>query len=148
VHELTGLPWTLAGIVAIGIAAAELTAGIGLWIPAARFNAALLAALVWGSYFAYLLRAVIAGHSDVDCGCGFSSAHRPLGAFELVRAAILTSLGLMVAVSAAAAPGAVAYDISVAAILTELLAGGALLALYAALDEVMSIQPLRAGVHS
>jgi hypothetical protein len=53
---------------------------------------------------------------------------------------------LAVALSAAIAPGSLAYDVSDAAIATQLLAGVALLALYVALDQVMTQQPLRTGV--
>jgi len=38
--------------------------------------------------------------------------------------------------------------VSAAGIATQLLAGLALLALYAALDQIMSLQPLRAGVQA
>ncbi|MFI4891438.1 MAG: MauE/DoxX family redox-associated membrane protein [Steroidobacterales bacterium] len=148
VHELTGLPKGLAGMAAIGIAAAELASGLGLWVPAVRLDAALLASLVWAGYLVFLLRAVMSGRRDLDCGCSFSSAHRPLGAFHVTRAAVLTGLSLLVALSAAVAPGAVPYDLSAAAVLTELLAGIALLVLYAALDQVMAVQPLRAGIQA
>jgi len=148
VQDLTGLPRSLAGVAASGMAAAELVAAIGLWIAPLRFDAALLAALIWSGYFVFLLQAVAAGRSDVDCGCSFGAAHRPLGLFQMLRAAMLALLGFGVALSAAIAPGALAYDVSMAAIATQLLAGGALLALYAALDQVMSLQPLRAGVQA
>jgi Methylamine utilisation protein MauE len=146
VHELTGLSDKVAGFAAIGISAAELAAAAGLWIAPARFDAALLAALIWGGYFVFLLKAMAAGRRDVDCGCSFGAAHRPLGPFQLLRAAMLALLGLLMAASAAIAPGSLAYDVSAAAIATQLLAGVALLALYAALDQVMTLQPLRAGV--
>jgi hypothetical protein len=148
VQDLTGLPRTLAAPAASAIAAAELAAAAGLWIAPLRFDAALLAALIWSGYFVFLLQAVAAGRSDVDCGCSFGAAHRPLGLFQMLRAAMLALLGFVIALSAAIAPGALAYDVSMAAIATQLLAGAALLALYAALDQVMSLQPLRAGVQA
>jgi hypothetical protein len=148
VQDLTGLPRSLAGPAASGIAAAELLAATGMWIAPLRFDAALLAALIWSGYFVFLLQAVAAGRSDVDCGCSFGAAHRPVGLFQMLRAALLVLLGLGVALSAAIAPGALAYDVSVAGIATQLLAGAALLALYAAVDQVMSVQPLRAGVQA
>ena len=147
-HELTGLALPHARWAVAGIAAAELAAAAGLWIPAMRVDAALLAALVWGGYFGFLLRAVLAGRQDIDCGCSFSTAHRPLGAFQLWRAAMLTGLGLMIALSAAVAPGAVPDIVSVSATVTQVLAGLTLLALYVALDQIMGIQPLRTGVQA
>jgi hypothetical protein len=146
VTELTGLSEPLAKFAALGLSAGELIASIGLWIAPVRFDAALLAALIWSGYFVFLLQAVASGRSDVDCGCSFGAAHRPLGLFQLLRAGVLALLGLVIALSAAIAPGSLAYDASAAAIGTQLFAGIALLALYAALDQVMTQQPLRAGV--
>jgi hypothetical protein len=146
VRDLTGLAQKYALPAASAIAAAELLAAIGLWMAPLRFDAALLAALIWSGYFVFLLQAVAAGRSDVDCGCSFASAHRPLGLFQMLRAALLALLGFVIALSAAIAPGALAYDVSLAAIATQGLAGAGLLALYASLDQVMSLQPLRAGV--
>ncbi len=146
VQDLTGLAGSPARFAAIGVSVAELAASIGLWIAPVRFYAALLAALIWSGYFVFLLQAVAAGRSEVDCGCSFGGAHRPLGLFQMLRAAVLALLGLGVALSAAIAPGSVAYDVSAAAIATQLLAGLALLALYAALDQVVTQPPLRAGV--
>ena len=146
VHDLTGLQEPLARFAAIGLAAAEFAASIGLWLAPLRFAAALLAALIWSGYFLFLLQAVATGRRDVDCGCSFGSAHRPLGLFQLLRTALLALLGLVVALSAAVAPGSLPYDVSAAAIATQVLAGVALLALYAALDQVMTQPPLRAGI--
>jgi methylamine utilization protein MauE len=146
VHELTGLQQPLARFAAIALAAAELSASVGLWLSPLRFDAALLAALIWSGYFVFLLQAVATGRRDIDCGCSFGEARRPLGLFQLLRAALLALLGLVVALSAAVAPGSLAYDVSAAAITTQVLAGVGLLALYAALDQVMTQQPLRAGI--
>ena len=146
VHELTGLTGNLARCAVLCIAAAELVAATGLWLAPARLDAALLAALIWSGYFVFLLTAVVAGRRDFDCGCSFGAAHGPPGLFQLLRAVMLALLALLVAFSAAIAPGSIAYDVSVAAIATQLLAGVALLALYVALDQVMMQQPLRAGV--
>ena len=123
VQDLTGLARTLAVPAALGIAAAEFVAAIGLWIAPLRFDAALLAALIWSGYFVFLLQAVAAGRSDIDCGCSFATAHRPLGLFQMLRAALLALLGFVIALSAAIAPGALAYDASMAAIATQVLAG-------------------------
>jgi Methylamine utilisation protein MauE len=91
---------------------------------------------------------VAAGRSEIDCGCSFGAAHRALGLFQMLRTAMLALLGFAIAFAAAVAPGALAYDVSAAAIATQLLAGVALLMLYVALDQVMGLQPLRTGVQS
>jgi len=106
VRELTGLPVGLAGAAMLGIAAGEFLAAIGLCIVPVRLDAAVLAALIWSGYFVFLLQAMAAGRRDVDCGCSFGLSHRPLGLFQIVRAAILALLALLVALSAAIAPGA------------------------------------------
>jgi hypothetical protein len=148
VGALTGLPAALAGPAMLAIAAAELLAAALLWVAPLRFVAALIAALIWSGYFVFLLQAMAAGRSDVDCGCSFGAAHRPLGLFQVLRTALLTLLALLVALSAGIAPGMLAYDVSAVAIATQLLAGLALLALYAALDQIMALQPLRSGVQA
>ncbi len=147
-QDLTGLALPRARRAVVGIAASELVAAAGLWVPVMRADAALLATLIWGAYFIYLQRALMAGRRDVDCGCSFSSGHRPLGAFQAWRAAILGALAAVIALSAAVAPGAVPYVVTSGAAVTQVLAGLVLLALYVALDQVMSIRPLRAGVQT
>lgn len=148
VRALTGAPAGAAMPVAIAIAVAEFAAAAGLWIPAMRLNAALLAVLVWSGYFLFLMQALAAGRRDVDCGCSFGAGHRPLGVFQVTRAALLALLGVVIALSAALAPGAISYDISLPAIATQVVAGAALLALYGALDQLLTQGPLRAGVQA
>ena len=85
-----------------------------------------------------MLRAIVRGRRDVDCGCGFGPTGHPLGAFDVARNAVLVAFALLVAGSAASGAEAVAAS--------QALAGCALLALYGALDQVMALQPLRRGV--
>jgi hypothetical protein len=145
VHELSRLPLRHAGIALSAAALAEVLAGGLLWLPAGRLAGAVFAALIWGCYFASMLLNVRAGFRDVDCGCSFGATHGRLGAFQLLRTLVLAALAAAIALSAVAAPGAVPYEVSAAAIATQILSAAALLALYGALDHVMALQPLRTG---
>jgi hypothetical protein len=138
VHDFAGVPRRFASGTVFAVAAAELLASASLWMPAYRTAGAALAVTIWGGYLALLLRAMARGHRDVDCGCSFGTAHRPLGVFEVARNAALMMLALAVAaVSATGSGGSIAAS--------QALAGCALLALYGALDQVMSLKPLRSG---
>jgi hypothetical protein len=137
-HEFAGVPRGLApGAVAV-LAMIELSAGVLLWIPPSRTAGAALAALIWGGYSWLLLRAVAQGRRDVDCGCSWGAAHRSLGAWQISRSAALAFLAVPVAL-VSALYGAAVIDA------TQILAACALLALYAALDHAMALEPPRAG---
>jgi hypothetical protein len=145
VRGLTGMPAQLAAPAVSVAAGMEVIAAIGLLVPAYRSLAALLAALLWSLYFAALARALLAGRRAVDCGCSFGKTHRPLGSFQLLRTATLAAVALALAAQPAAATAervAVAMPVL---LLTQALCALALLALYAALDSVMSLGELRAG---
>jgi Methylamine utilisation protein MauE len=74
----------------------------------------------------------------VDCGCSFGAAQRPLGAYQVFRNAALTGAALLVAVGcAASATGPI--------IASQVPAALALLALYGALDQAMSLTTPRTG---
>ena len=60
-----------------------------------------LAVLIWGGYLALILRAIAQGRRDVDCGCTFGAAQRPLGVFQVARNVVLTGAALLVAASSA-----------------------------------------------
>lgn len=138
VRGFAGVPGPLAAA-SLGVAVvAELAAGVLLVLPQTRASGAVLAAAVWTVYLALLLRAIFQNRRNVDCGCSFGSSHRSLGAFQVTRNAALACASA--AVAAASASGAVP---AVAA--SQLLGAAALLALYGALDQVMALQPLRAG---
>jgi hypothetical protein len=141
--ELTGMAWRSAGLAVRFATLSELGAAGLLAIPAYRAIGALLAASIWGAYFALIARSIAIGRRDVDCGCSFGATHRPLGRFHLLRCASLSSLALVVAGLCFASLGSTS---SGAAMLTcEALAAVAMLVLYAALDQVMALGPLRAG---
>jgi len=139
VRGFAGVPGPLAGASLSVAVACELAAAGLLVLPQARASGAVLAALVWAAYLALLLRAILQNRRNVDCGCSFGTAHRPLGAFHVTRNVLL--VGTAAAVAAESAWGAAP---AVAA--SQVLGAAALLALYGALDQVMALQPLRAGV--
>ena len=138
VHEFAGVPRYWAPFAVGAAAAAELSAGLLLLTPSLRAAGGAVAALIWGIYLLLILRAITQGRRDVDCGCTFGAARRPLGAYQVARNGLLTSVALLVAaVCATGATGPV--------VATQILAAFALFALYAALDQVMALQPLRSG---
>jgi hypothetical protein len=137
VRDFARVPAAASSITALAAALSEALAGALLFAPAYRPAGALLAALLWAAYLALIVRAIVQGRRDVDCGCSFGRAHGALGAFQGARNAVLVFLALLVAVSAAGG--------SVPVTASEVLAACALLALYGALDQVMALQPLRRG---
>jgi hypothetical protein len=154
-HEFANVPRTAAAGAVLAVMLGELSAGILLAVPASRPIGALLAASIWGGYLGLILRAIAAGRRDVDCGCSFGTAgsgtaglgaagsltaRHPLGGFEVVRNALLVISALFAAGAAVRLPAPVAAS--------QVLAALALLALYGALDQVMTLQPLRRGAIS
>jgi uncharacterized membrane protein YphA (DoxX/SURF4 family) len=137
VRDFAGIPRSASSVAALAAAVGETLAGVLLFVPAYRAAGAALAALLWGAYSILIVRAIVEGRRDVDCGCSFGPNQRPLGVFQVARNAMLVILALLVAVSAAGG------GVPVAA--SQILAACALLALYGALDQVMALQPLRRG---
>jgi methylamine utilization protein MauE len=134
VQELAGVPRAAATWAVMAAALGEGLAAAMLCVPAWRAAGALLTALMWGGYLALIVRAIAEGRRDVECGCSFGRTRHPLGAFEAARNVVLVAMALL----AAAGGGA-----PVAA--SQWLAACAFLALYGALDQVMTLQPLRRG---
>ena len=136
IEALTGVS---AGVAAVGLgvlAVAEAGAGVALLIPEWRTAGAALAATIWSGYFVALASAFVAGRRDLDCGCGFGASHARLGAHQLLRTGGLALVAAAIAAAPAAATAArPAFAISLSTI------GGALalLALYFALDQLMSL---------
>jgi hypothetical protein len=137
-REFAGVPRALAASSLGAATAVELTAGAMLMLPAYRTTGAVLAALIWSLYVALIVRAVVQGRRDVDCGCSFGPASRPLGSFQIVRNLVLAALALFIAWVSA-------FRGTVPTQGTYILGGFALLALYGALDQVMALRPLRSG---
>lgn len=138
VRRFAGVPRSLAPATLGAIVAAELAAGALLIVPSRRAMGATLSALIWSVYLALILRAIVQGRREVDCGCSFGSASRPLGSFQVARNAVLAGLAMLTAAVSYCSGG-------VAAEASQVLGGVALLALYGALDQVMAVQPLRRG---
>jgi hypothetical protein len=137
VHEFAGVSRSAAPWTVLGVAFGELLAGTLLFLPAYRLDGALLAFVIFGAYLALILRAMLEGRRDVDCGCSFGPTRHTLGAFEVARNSLLVIFAVLLAVSSTNGGEPVSV--------TQALAAFALLTLYGALDQVMSLQPLRRG---
>ena len=135
-HEFAGVPPVAAAAAAAGVAFAETLAAVLLIAPAYRAAGAWLAAAIFGAYLALIARAILE-QREVDCGCSFGSARRAPGTFEAIRNGVLVMLAMLAALSSAGGALPVAAS--------QALAGCALLALYAALDQVMGQAPMRKG---
>jgi hypothetical protein len=136
-REFAAVPDALAPATLAAIIGAELWAAIWLILPAHRVPGALLAAAIWTGYLLLIVRAIRADRRGMDCGCSFGPVSRPLGAIHVARNAVLAGVALLVW---AAERGA-----EVPLQPSQLLGGVALLALYAALDQVMGLRPLPRG---
>ncbi len=79
VQEFAGVPRWAAPAAAAAAALAESLAALLLFAPAYRRTGALLAALIWSAYLALMLRAIVRGRRDVDCGCSFGPAQASPG---------------------------------------------------------------------
>ena len=135
VQKLASLPLRFAKGVVVVVSLLEFCAGVLLVVPVTRYAGAALALLIWSVYFLLIARAWAAGRRDVDCGCSFGSLHQPLGAFPLLRNVSLVAIGLALVLGPT--------DVSDLLSPSKILAGLALLALYAALDQVMALRPIR-----
>ncbi|MEA3110127.1 MAG: hypothetical protein QOI88_4732 [Gammaproteobacteria bacterium] len=137
-RQFAGVPGVLAASSLGAATAVELAAGALLMMPAYRTAGAVLAALVWTLYVALIVRAVVQGRRDVDCGCSFGPTSRPLGSYQITRNVVLAALAVFIACVSA-------FQGAVPAQATFVWGGLALVALYGALDQVMALQPLRSG---
>jgi Methylamine utilisation protein MauE len=133
-RDLSGVPASLAPAAVVVVAIAEMAAAIQLLAPGHRAAGAILCAAIYLVYLLLIVRAIGTGRRDIDCGCSFAAAHRPLGWFDIVRNSLLVMLAVFVAVGGEAAMP-----------IPQLLAAAALLALYGALDTLRSVRPMRRG---
>ncbi|HEV7613560.1 MAG TPA: MauE/DoxX family redox-associated membrane protein [Steroidobacteraceae bacterium] len=138
VHDFAGVPSRIAVAATVLIAAAEALAGLLLWTQPYRAAGGALAALIWSAYLFLILRAIAQGRRDVDCGCSFGAALRPLGAYHVGRNMWLAGMASLVAAVSAASGGGPVLG-------SQILAAIALLALYGALDQAMALTPPRTG---
>jgi Methylamine utilisation protein MauE len=149
VREFAGVPRALAPFAVLAAAGAELLAGTLLLMPTHRVVGGVLAASIWAAYLGLMVRAIAQGRRDVDCGCSFGISHRPLGAFQVARNAVLAGMGALVSAGAWVNAGALASGGATAdgpAIASQILGALALTALYGALEQVMTLTPPRGGV--
>ena len=102
-----------------------------------RALGALLAASIWTGYLALIVRSLLAGRREVECGCSFGAKQHALGGFEVARNVVLSVMALGVAVVSLREGPAVAAS--------QLLGAVAMLALYLALDQLRGLQPMRRG---
>lgn len=133
-RDLSGVPASVAPAAVVVVAIAEMAAAIQLLAPGHRAAGAILCAAIYLVYLLLIVRAIVAGRRDIDCGCSFGAAHRPLGWFDVARNSLLVMLAVFVG-----AGGEAAMPMS------QLLGAGALLALYGALDALRSVRPMRRG---
>jgi hypothetical protein len=138
VHEFAGVPRSLAPFAVSAAVAAEVLAAGLLCTEAHRTAGGVLAGLIWGAYLALILRSIARGRRDVDCGCNFGAARRPLGTYPVVRNMGLAVMAAVVVLGSASAASA-------AVVGSQILAALALLALYCALDQAMALTPPRSG---
>ena len=138
-----------AGVAAGAAAVIEGLAASCLLLPASRSAGAALAATLWGTYLGLMGLAILKGRTSFDCGCSFGKAHRLLGRWQMLRTGSLLVLAVAVAV-AGLYPALNAHwslsDMSLGELASGSLAAFALLGLYVALDHVLALEPLRAGV--
>lgn len=138
VHEFAGVPRSLAPFAVAAAAAAEMLAAGLLCTAAHRGAGGVLAGLIWSAYLALILRSIGRGRRDVDCGCTFGAARRPLGTYAVVRNMGLAAMAAFVALGSASAAASPLIG-------SQILAALALLALYCALDQAMALTPPRLG---
>jgi hypothetical protein len=138
VQQFAGVPQGLSAYAVAAVSLVEMLAGVLLIVPAQRATGAVLAALIWGSYLGLILRAIAQGRRNVDCGCSFGAAQRPLGVYQVARNAVLLGLATAVGLESAA-------NVSAAVPAAQLLGALTFLALYLAIDQAMALQPMRSG---
>jgi uncharacterized membrane protein YphA (DoxX/SURF4 family) len=140
IQRFAGVPLPLTSAALAGAVICESVAGVLLLVPSYRAAGAVLAACVWALYLALILRSLIQGRRNVDCGCSFGPEH-PLGFFQVARNGILLGMTVFVAwATSSASTSAVDFVQG-----SQIVAACASLALYGALDQVMALRPLRSG---
>jgi Methylamine utilisation protein MauE len=139
-RELAGVPSGVSAHAAVAAACGlETLSAALLMAPSYRQAGARLAVGILALYLGLILKAIALGRRDIDCGCSFGAPQRALGLLEVGRNALLLVLAALVGLSG---------DIVAPATASEVLAGVAFLALYAALDQVMGLAPMRKGTVS
>jgi hypothetical protein len=138
-RDFAGVPAGAAIHAVVAACVLEALSAALLMAPSYRQAGARLAAGIFALYLGLILKAIVLGRRDVDCGCSFGAPRRTLGLFEVGRNALLLILAALVAA---------AGNSTAPATVSTVLAGIAFLTLYGALDQVMGIAPMRKGIVS
>lgn len=115
------LPAALVPAATLGLAALEISIGLGLLVPASwAWSASLGAALLLG-YAAAIAINLLRGRTHIDCGCG--DAPQLLSGWLVLRNLVLIAgaLGLLPALPAAAAQGSAPWYVYLVAVLLSTL---------------------------
>jgi hypothetical protein len=112
----------------------ELGAAVTLWSPATRVSGSVIAVLVWCAYLAFIVRAILSGDREFDCGCSFGqfgNSKRGLGEFEVIRNVALAFLAAVVALTGHLIGANPLGSLT-------LMSGVLLLVLYASIDQLVA----------
>ncbi|TPE51896.1 MauE/DoxX family redox-associated membrane protein [Amaricoccus solimangrovi] len=90
------VPATWTGPIVRALSVAEGVIILSLFIPATRREGGAMAAALFAGYGLLMAAALLGGRRRIDCGCG--GAPQIVSAFTLGRNAVLTALGLAVAI--------------------------------------------------
>jgi hypothetical protein len=136
-RRFAGMPGAMAAPALGAVILAEVAAAAMLTVPGDRIVGASAACAIWVVYLLLIVRAILKGRRDEDCGCSFAGPSRPLGGFQIARNTALAAvaLGLAVIPVVDGEPPPV----------SQWLGGLAVLSLYGAVDQVMGLRPLRRG---
>jgi hypothetical protein len=135
-REFAGVPSGAAAYAVLAACVLEVLCAALLMAPSYREAGARLATGILALYLGLILKAIVLGRRDTDCGCSFGAPRRGLWLFEVGRNALLLTLAVLVALSGASATPATP---------SAVLAAVAFLTLYCALDQVMGLEPMRKG---
>lgn len=91
------LPAGAGALAAPLLIVAEAAAGAGLLAPSLRFEAGLLAALLFAAYGGAIAFNLALGRRDIDCGCVFASAGEGLSLAQVWRNGVLVIAALIAA---------------------------------------------------
>jgi hypothetical protein len=98
------VPARAQGVATWLLAAAELSIGAALLVPATGALPALAAAALLALYAGAMAAALAAGRRGIDCGCGSPGGARRLGPSLVARNAVLAAAALAAALPVAARP--------------------------------------------
>ena len=132
-RDLAGLNNDKSAATAVALAGSwEVCAATLLCLPRLRTVGALVAAAILAIYLLLIARAISSDRREIDCGCSFGAASRPLGIYEQVRNSGLVVCAVLVAGFASAAATQPSWS--------DWLPAFVLLAIYYALDEVIGLR--------